>query len=306
MIPIFLTTPVPEVPTPVIIAQVEAEGYKRPDEITSPTDTTLPELVDGESVRDVIQNSINSERPTINSAPIINTSVRANIFRPDDRNRVIGNAQYLDDTYSVGVSYFSYANPDIDVIQPLVSYSFDDETEVAIGASIVEGDIVPEFRAETLFLNDHKIYLSRGLNTSDPRAVDALIQQNVVGLNLKFQDVSTNFRVTFNSDDVEVYENWIAIPLDDYGVFTFKNYLRGASEESDDYWSPDFFNATGVQIAYPLSNECGIGVQPGFTYSDNELRPVLPVGAQCRFNDLTIRAGYSYGLDLQAEYRTTF
>ena len=253
--------------------------------------------------------------------PQVHINTEANVFRPDERNRTRTTAEYLGDGYQIGVSRSDYANPSIGLAQVFIDFALSPSTDASIGAALVEGDIAPEFAISQTVLDEGdrslKLYFARSLNSDDPRAIEALIQRNTIGGNLRIDGITNNFSVDFNSDGVEVYKNFLSIPLTDDGFLTLNSYMRAASEESDYYWDESFYAAAGVLVAVPVVQRDGLsvalGVQPGLVYSadDDELRLGATAGARVQYEPsdnfaLTGTISYSYGLNAALKMNFSF
>jgi hypothetical protein len=228
-----------------------------------------------------------------------------NFARPDGRDRIQTTAEYLGDGFTVGLSHGFYLNPDIQASKLSIEFSLSDRTSATIGGSLVEGDLIPEIAFTSVIVDESNqrllLYAERGLNDSDPRAIAALIQQNVIGASFRLGSSSTRAQVTFNSDGIEVYENWISIPLTDNSMVTLNNYVRVSSDRSDFYWSPSSFVATGLLVGLPIelseSATCQIGVQPGVIVEEGELELGAAVGSRCRYvrDRFSLNGSLSYG-----------
>ena len=253
--------------------------------------------------------------------PQVHINTEVNVFRPDGRDRIQTTAEHLGNDFSVGLSRTDYANPRTAVNQIYLDFALTPTTEATIGAALSEGSIIPEFTISQVVLNESdrtlRLYFARSLNSDDPRAVRSLIQRNTVGGNLRLGSVQNNFSVDFNSDGVEVYKNFLSIPLTDDGFLTLNSYMRAASEESDYYWDESFYAAAGVLVAVPVVQRDGLsvalGVQPGLVYSadDDELRLGATAGARVQYEPsdnfaLTGTISYSYGLNAALKMNFSF
>lgn len=247
-----------------------------------------------------------------------NIRVESNILRPDDRDRVQTTAEYLTgDGLSIGLTRYDYNNPTVSSNQVRLSFILKDpsQTQISVGASITENGTVPEISVSTVLLDENakklRIYFDRGLNVSDPRAVEALIQHNTVGLAFSSPELSTQYQLSFQSEGTEIHEGWLNIPLSDNQFLSLRSYLRVASQDSGFFWSPKYFSNTGVLVGLPVvQNEqlnVQVGIQPGFSYSadwddDNtEFRLTAPLGIRAQYTpdqqlNMLAEVGYSYGL----------
>ena len=255
------------------------------------------------------------------------TAVNANIFRPDGRNSIETSASYLlGDGLSLGLSRYNYSNPNVSNTQVRARLILDESSQTAAtaGLAVTDNGTVPELGISTVLLDNDtqklKLFFDRGLTTSDPRAVEALIQHNTVGIAFDSGAVDSKYQLSFNSDGTEVHEGWISIPLTDDDFITLRSYLRAASEESSFFWSPQFFSNTGVLVGFPLVTEddynVQIGVQPGFSYSTNRdggsnLSLTAPVGVRAQYTPddqlrIMAKAGYSHGLTVDLSLDWSF
>lgn len=257
--------------------------------------------------------------------PKFNIQTQTTLFRPDDRDRIRTTATYIDGPWEIGLSRADFNNPAVAVNQLALTFIIDEgsQTELTAGVSANNDGAVLDFGVSTVIVDDEdrklRIYFDRGLNDSDPRAIEALIQHNTVGLVLSDDSLQFRYQLAANSDAVEVHEGWLSYPLTDNGFLTLKSYVRAASEESDFFWSPELFAATGIAMGVPFelgnNTECQAGVQPGLALtsdfgSDTEIEFAAPFGAQCQYSagDTQIkgRIGLAYGLTASVEARFSF
>jgi hypothetical protein len=231
--------------------------------------------------------------------------VESTIARPDNRDRIQTSATYLGDGFRIGLSHGLYKNPDIQRSSLSIEFQFSDRTSATVGAAMVEGDLIPEIALSSILVDESNgrllLYVERGLNDDDPRAIASLIQRNVIGASVKIGDVSTKAQVSFNSDGVEVYENWLSIPLTDNGMLTLNNYVRLSSNSSQFYWSPSSFVGTGLLIGIPIevsgNTLCHAGVQPGVILNEGRVDLGATIGSQCSYQSdrFSLTGGLSYG-----------
>ena len=276
----------------------------------------------------------NLDTPVLPTSPtpsktVINTEVRTNVFRPDGRQRVETSvsANDLDPGYSIRLSRTDYENPETGVTQLAVTFILDEDSQTSItaGGALTEGDVIPEISVTTVVVDEEnlrlRVYVERGLNTEDPRAVQALIQQNVVGLALSTGDLNTRYQVAFNSDDIEVHEGWVSIPINGNQALQFRSYIRAASGESDFYWDPRFFGSVGLLVGIPVATgekfNAQIGVQPSLILSSDygdsgvDLNPALPVGFRAQYvasenSQVEFDATLAYGLTASLRWSYNF
>jgi hypothetical protein len=236
----------------------------------------------------------------------VTVETEVNVFRPDGRDRVFLNSEYLGEGFTVGITQGFYVNPSVSTTELNVEFQVSPKGTVDIGATLVEGEIVPSIAIKSVLLDEGEnklvLQVSREL-IKDPRALEELIQSNVVGVNLSSNGTTASGKVNFNSDGVEVYEGRISIPLTESGFATLNSYVRFASESSDYYWSPKSYQSVGVALGLPV--EMGdfkgvVGVQPGIILDSGELAVGAPVGTQFTYEGDNFTAtgniGYGYGI----------
>lgn len=246
----------------------------------------------------------------------VQINVDANVARPDDRDRV---RTFLEmDDLSIGVTNFN--NPNSTLFQIFLDLELLEGTDVTVGGSALDGSFVPTVGIEQLVLDESdlsvRVYYERGLNDSDPRAVESLIQHNTIGAKIKFQDNSLNSFVEFNSDGTEIYQHFLRIPLTENEFLTLQQFMRASSQDSEFMWTPEsgWFTNTGVLISVPLIDsedfDLGFGVQPGIVISGDTITPSVAGGIRGAFqtDDLEISGvlGYTYGINGQLRIKFNF
>ena len=246
--------------------------------------------------------------------PSTEVIIRGNVFRPDNNDilETETNSEILDNIYIDGVTNSIFSDlQDLEATRVLFHLRMDGtSTNVSAGLSYFEEYVIPELRFSTMIVDEEnlrlKLKLDYGLNTTDVRAIEEVITNYVIGADVRVYDGFSNFSLRINSDDVSIFQNYLEIPISKSNAITLVNFTRASSGNSDNYWTPDLFTNTGVRFAVPITEQCGVGVMPGFSYEeddgDTETNITFPVGFKCDFGNFEMSARTGYGLVFETRY----
>lgn len=250
--------------------------------------------------------------------PTIEVETRINTARPDGRNWIDNSASLEIEGVGIEAGYGVYHNPNVSVsrlvLEPLPNSS---DVDLALGAHLVESDLVPYVRIGTALIDGDDVSINssfeRGLYDGDPRSIDELIQHNTISMNLWSEAVNGWGKVAFISDGGEVFEGGVSVPLDENGAVSFEGYGRAATEDTGRYWAPGPFVSGGIRYAVPfrLSDELtgGVGAQVAVSHDDG-FSIGVPAGVQLNYNGEGFKAsaelGYGYGLTAGVKLEWSF
>lgn len=225
-------------------------------------------------------------------------SVTGQAFRPDDKNRIrvsasaSGPSLAVDGDIAAIASYLHIENPDTDIFTAAATITPDRQNSYRVGASVLPGETIPS-AGYTRTQDDWRLSYDYRANLDDPVAIQSGIAQHVFEVNYQ----SLGGKLSANDDGVQVYEAWATLPVADWA--SIEAYGRAASGDSPNYWTPSSFGSVGLGTGVNVSGGCLLGIQLGMVIDEGEVKPALPVGAQCSFPGGSVRASYGYGLSIE-------